>query len=135
MEAVVDTNELISALIKPARSRELLCSSELMLYAPERIISESIAHKDEIISKAGITEHEFSMLMRFLLSRVIIVPNDEIKPFVKDALKLVTHEEDALFVALALSKKIPLWSEDKALKRQSSVKVLSTTELLKELGM
>jgi len=135
LEIAVDTNALMSALIRPSKSRELICSSKLMLYAPEHIISESLEHKQEIISKSGINKYEFSILITFLLSRINIVPEDEFRKFIRLALKLVSHPEDAPFIALSLSKNIPLWSDDKALKEQSSVKVFTTSELIKELEL
>ncbi|MFH1275862.1 MAG: PIN domain-containing protein [Candidatus Woesearchaeota archaeon] len=135
MEVAVDTNALMSALIKPSKSRELICSPKLVLHAPEHIISESLAHKQEIISKSGINKYEFSMLTTLLLSRINIVPEDEFRKFIRLALKLVSHPEDAPFIALSLSKNIPLWSDDKALKEQSSVKVFTTAELIKEIGL
>jgi len=130
MDLVVDTNVLISALIKPAKSRELICSYKLKLYAPEDIISETLKHKQEIIDKAGINESEFSKLIKILLSNLNIVPEIEFKNFKNQALELVTHPEDAPFIALCLAKNIPIWSEDKDLKKQKIVKVFSTLELL-----
>jgi len=34
-----------------------------------------------------------------------------------------------------LLKSIPIWSDDKALKQQSTVKVFSTSELIKEIHL
>ena len=64
-----------------------------------------------------------------------IVPEDEFKKLIRLALRLVSYPEDAPFIALSLSKSIPLLSEDKALKKQSSFKVFTTSELIKELGL
>ena len=104
MELVVDTNVLISAIIKSSKSRELLCSQKLVLFAPEHIISESLSNKEEIIGKAGISESEFNELLAILLSKINL--------------------------ALSIAKNIPLWSNDKELKEQSLVKVLSTEEIV-----
>lgn len=134
MELVVDTNILVSSLVKPAKSRELICLPKLILFAPEHIISESLQHKEEIIDKSGITEFEFTELIAILLSKINIVLEGEFNFFIKQALKLVTHPEDAPFIALSLSKNIPLWSDDKALKQQSLVKVFSTGELIRLLS-
>ena len=43
--------------------------------------------------------------------------------------------ESVKYFALALKLNCPIWSEDKALKKQSKVKVYSTSELLKEIGL
>lgn len=131
----MDTNVLISALVKPFKSRELICSPMLVLYAPEHLISESLAHKEEIIDKSGLDEIEFKELIAVLLSRINVVPEEDFKKFIKAASKIAPHPEDSPFIALSLSKNIPLWSDDKALKKQPKVKVFSTSELVKELSL
>ena len=129
MEIVVDTNILISSLIKSVRIRELICSQKLILYAPEHIIAECLRHKTEIIDLAGIEIYDFNKLIAILLGKINIVPEEEFKLFIKEALKLVTHPEDAPFIAVALAMNIPLWTDDKALKQQSIVKIFTTGEL------
>ncbi len=128
----MDTNCLISALIFPGKSRELICSFGFSLYAPEEIIKETLTHKEEIIKKSGISEDDFTLLINILLSKIKIIPETEFKLFKGNVSSLVKHPEDAPFMALALSKNIPLWSDDKALKQQSVVKVFSTKELIKK---
>lgn len=130
MELVTDTNCLISALIISGRSRELICSPKLSLFAPEEIIEETESHKEEILSKSGISELDFSLLINVFLSNIKIIPEEEFKQFKEKALSLASHPEDSPFIALALAKRIPIWSDDKALKKQSEVKVISTTELI-----
>jgi len=130
MEFVIDTNCLVSALIVSGKSREIICSIKLSLYAPEELLSETIAHKEEIVVKSRLTSSDFDILVNVLLSNISVIPMDEYKHLKEEALALVKHPEDAPFIALSLSKKIPLWSDDKALKEQSVVKVYSTSELL-----
>lgn len=130
MNLVIDSNCLISALIFSGKSRELITSLKLSLCSPEEIINETLAHKNEIISKAKISEEDFNLLLNILLSRIKIISLDSLKHLEEKAKCLVTHPEDIPFMALALSKKIPIWSDDKALKQQSEIKVISTTELI-----
>lgn len=135
MELVIDSNCLLSALIRPAKSRELICSQKIHLFAPEHILVETANHKADVVEKSGITDAEFDQLMGILMSNINIIPQDEYKHNEGQAKKLVTHEEDIPFMALALAKKLPLWTDDKDLKKQTIVKVYSTTELLKELEL
>lgn len=130
MELVVDTNCLISALIKSGKSRELFCNDNLIFYSPEYIILETLAHKKEIIDKAGITEKEFNKLIFILIANIKVISMDEFSYLKDEALMIAEHPEDAPFLALALFKKVPLWSDDKGLKKQGKVKVYSTSELL-----
>jgi len=130
MELVIDTNCLISALIFPGKSRELITFFGLSLCAPEEIINETFVHKEEILSKSGITEENFDLLINILFSKIKITPSSKFEHLKEKVKVLVAHPEDSPFMALALSKNIPLWSDDKKLKEQSEVKVLSTTELI-----
>ena len=133
MELVVDTSCLIAALIRPAKSREIICSLKFVLYAPEHILSESLHHKKDIIEKAAISDGAFDELMSILLTNINIVPENEFRRCRDEALRLSRHQEDTLFLALALAKKIPIWSNDKDLKQQPIVRVLTTSELVESL--
>ena len=135
MELVVDSNCLLSALIRPAKSRELLCSQKVRFFAPEHIIIEAVNHKKDVLEKSGITDAEFDQLIGILISNINIVPQDEFQHYENQAKEFVTHNEDIPFIALALARRMPLWTDDKDLHKQSVVKVYSTTELLKELGL
>ena len=135
MELVVDTNVFISAIIKSSKTRELLCSPKLTLFAPEHIILESLSNKEEILSKAGITDSEFAELLAILLSKINIFSKEEFYYLIDKALEIVKHEEDAPFLALSLAKNIPMWSNDKELKEQSLVRVFSTEELIEYLAI
>ena len=49
-------------------------------------------------------------------------------PMVKDK---CPDKDDMEYFALSLSKNISIWSDDKALKNQDIVSIISTTELIK----
>ena len=134
MELVIDTNCLISALIRYGKSRNLLFSPWLSLYAPEYIFSEVFRHRQDILHKSGIAASDFAALLNLLSSRIITVPECEFRSFKDKASTLVKHPEDIPFMALALSKNISLWSDDRALQQQSEVKVYSTPALVTLCG-
>lgn len=130
MELVVDTNVLISAIVKPSNSRILLCHPRIVLFAPEYLLREIERNKELILEKSRISESRFKELLASLLSNISIVKADEFKGFLKQALKIAQHPEDSPFLALALAYSIPVWSNDKGLKQQSLIKVFSTKELI-----
>ncbi len=130
---VVDTNCVISALIKSSSSRHILCSEHVLFCAPEHLFTELLNHKTEILEKAGITQNDFSLLLSALLPCIHLCPETEFRRYKERALALVEHEEDAPFVALCLAKSLPLWSNDKGFKKQAVVRVFSTAELIDEL--
>ncbi len=131
MELVIDTNIVFSAIVKNSVSRILLLNPNLILYSPEGLISELEEHKNEIKEKSGLNEEKYEELMAILLMKITLVPKEVIAPFLKKALEISPDKDDSPFIALCLAKGIPLWSNDKALKQQSFVKVLSTDELFK----
>ena len=49
---------------------------------------------------------------------------------ISEGLKLAPHPKDAEYFALALKFDFPIWSNEKAFKKQSVVKVFSTSDLL-----
>lgn len=64
---------------------------------------------------------------------MILIPKEEIEPFIEEAEKISPDERDVLYFALALKLKCGIWSNDKKLKKQSKIKIYSTEELLKEI--
>ncbi|MEK6903861.1 MAG: PIN domain-containing protein [Nanoarchaeota archaeon] len=107
MELVIDSNCLISTLIRPAKSRELIFSQKICLFAPESIIMEAVNHKKDVLEKSGIMDAEFDQLIGILIANINVVPQDEFKHYEDRAKTLVTHDEDIPFIALALAKNIP----------------------------
>ena len=134
MELVVDTNIVFSAMVRDSLTRVLLCNPHLVLYAPEALILESDEHEKEIKEKSGLSGGRWRELTGILLSKIRLVSKEEIAPFLKESLDFSPDKDDAPFFALCLARGIPLWSNDRALKRQSVVKVFSTDELARLLG-
>ena len=87
------------------------------------------------MSKAGINIGEFGFLERMLQWRIEFVPVEEFKDFLKEAELTCPDPDDIEYFALALKLNCPIWSEDIRLKKQSKVKVFSTSELLKKFGL
>ena len=68
--------------------------------------------------------------------RVDIIPSSKLIPFLNVALSILPkHTKDVQYLAAALKYNCEIWSDDKILKQQSKVKVFSTSELIKELGL
>ena len=136
MIAVVDANELFALLIKGSKeAKELLVSEKLRLIAPEFLLVEFSNNKEEILSKTHRTEEEFLEVLSIIRDRIKFVPGEEFKDFIPIARKLFPeHPKDAPYLALALTYNCLLWSEEKLLKKQSSIKVFNTAELSKLLS-
>ena len=64
------------------------------------------------------------------MSLIQIVPNKQYKPSKEKATLASPDPNDVAYIALAHHLNCALWSDDKALKQQSLVSVVSTKELL-----
>ena len=131
MRVVLDTNILFSALIKDSTTRKLILEYEGIFLFPEYIFEEAEKHKDEIVLKSGMSADEFNKLLALILRKLIIVPSEVLEPYRHEAHEIVKDIDvnDTLFVACALAyKESIIWSNDSALKKQSRIKVINTTE-------
>ena len=136
---VVDASILFSFFRPESFTRSLLKSVHLKgakLIAPDFAIDELYSLKQKICKFCAIGDLEF-MLSFALLSEIIeVVPRAESKKFESNALKLLPeHTKDMPYFALALASDCAIWSNEKRFKQQSKVKVYSTTEILRELGL
>ena len=136
MKFVVDTNVLFTFFWKNSFTKGLLVDQDLEFFAPEFALEEINKYSDEILRKTGISLEKFKELRTDLAIFVEFIPLEEYKQFLPEALSLIPlYPNDADFLALALKLTLPIWSNDPHLKRQSKVKVYSTSELLKEVGL
>lgn len=130
MDLVIDANILFAALIKESMTSNLLIKSNLKLYSPEFIFEEFKKHKKTILKKTKRSEEEFLRLFNLYESKIILVPFEELKLFEEKAIEISPDEYDVLYFALALKLNCPIWSNDKLLKKQNEINIISTHELI-----
>ena len=132
MKLVVDANILLAALLKDAATREILLNERMELFAPEQLLREvgRLLKNPRMRKRLKLNDEELYELSSSILSRIKFIPEKIFLVFIKRSLSLVSHPEDAPYVGLAMALKFPLWSNDSALKEQSSVKVYTTSELI-----
>jgi len=138
IRAVIDTNILISALIKDnSYTAKLLKSDYLDLYYPEDGLKELDYFRDYIISKREKTSQikSYDYALKFTIESVRIIPAELYSSRIKDAYEIMKHidEKDTIFLALALQLKCPLWSNDKHFKKQKLAEIYTTEKILKLL--
>ncbi len=135
MNFVVDSNIIFSALISPkGKTAELIFLNDLTLFSTETLDVELIEHKTEVIQKARLIESDFELLYIVLKSKIKFIRGEELDPFLELAKEICPDKDDVSFFAVALAKNLPLWSNDKLLKNQDVVKVISTSEIVKMLS-
>jgi len=135
MRLVADTNELFSFFNARSKARELSLLPELELHSPSFSLEEIEKHKSEILKRFSLSETQFLLIKRLLRAVIKVNKAEEYSNLLPEAKKISPDIDDADFFALALRLNCPLWSEDKLLKQQSRVKVLSTEDLMKLLGL
>ena len=131
---MTDANILFAALIRDNVSRRLLVSKKLVLYAPAFILEELEKYKDEIVQQTAKSAADFEAVMAMLRKRITLVPLKQLIQFLQKAEIIAPDEKDVAYIALALKLKVPIWSNDRALKqKQTAVTVCATEEILRLL--
>lgn len=137
MELVVDANILLASFLKEAVTRELLLDSRLNLLAPEHLLSETSRHlaaSSSLRKRIHLSNEDIQKLFEILTMNIQTIPKQSYHRFLGRALTLAPHMEDAPYLAAALSREIPIWSNDRGMKGQNRVKVYTTAELLAVLN-
>ena len=135
MILIVDANEIFSFFNEKSKARELSLLPILELCSPAFSLNEIKEHKSEILKRFSLSETQYILIEKLLTIVVKFVKEKEYTEFISEAKSLSPDPDDSEYFALALKLNCPIWSEDKDLKKQSKVKVYSTSELLKELGL
>lgn len=136
MSLVVDTNIILSALIKDSETRRIVVTIDRDLYAPESILREVKDHFDLIQEKSGLDEEEVSRLLRKLFKYIRVVPDGQLEPNLPKARGELEDidPDDVVFLAAALTVDGGIWSDDSDLRKQDLVPVFTTPEIIEEFG-
>jgi len=133
MNLVIDANIIFAALIKESKTTEIILDISITLYAPEYVLLEIEQHTKEILEKTSRKKEELEQIIHLLKKIITIIPKNEIQQYIPEAKKITSDQDDIMYIALALKLHCPLWSNDKALKKQEKITVYNTTELIKIL--
>lgn len=134
MQLVVDANIVFAALIKDSHTRKLMTHPKIELFAPEFVFEELKKYQKELAEKTGLPEKEVSQASDALFEFINVAKTEEFQEFIKEAFSFIPNKKDSPYFALCLAKKLPLWSNDKKLKEQATIKVYTTHELEKLMG-
>lgn len=137
---MIDTNCLISGLLRDSASRRIILHERFRFYAPERLLVEIIKYHGQIVTRSGLEERLYSSILHTLLERIELVPHERyMSHFARAFDVMVTIDEfDTSFLALGLALHLDgIWTDDKHFQEQRLLKVYGTEELLRiiEMGM
>ena len=136
MELIIDANEVISALISfSGKTAEIIFSDKIKLFSPEYLLEEIDRHKDEILKKSELTTEDLEVLLNLISLNIEFISFSEFEEFEEESSKISADPNDVEYLALALKLNCTLWSEDKALKDNGRVNVLTTSDLLEILKL
>ena len=132
MKFVVDSNILFSFFWKGSNTKKIILKPDFDLYTPMFFFKELDKYKGEVISRTKISNEQFKEFKKMLSDVVRFASENEYVEFIEESKHISPDLKDVDFLALALKLNCPLWSIDKALKKQPKVKVYSTSELIEE---
>jgi predicted nucleic acid-binding protein len=125
----------MAALVRDSLVRKLIIDLPAKLYSPDFIFEEIEKHLDVISEKNSLSVEENKKVLKILAKYVNVVDSNFYADRIKDAEKIIGKIDinDVPYIALALSfKNDGIWSEDKYLQKQKSVKIW-TTKAIKEI--
>ncbi|MBU1204154.1 MAG: hypothetical protein KKG60_03755 [Nanoarchaeota archaeon] len=138
MKIVVDANVIFSALLSKRGTFDIFFINKVLnkfeFIAPEFLLIEINKHFNEILKRSKLSSIEILGLFKFLKEELDFIPFSEFNSFLDKALDLTReHEKDVQYFSLALKTGCPIWSNEKRFKKQSSIQILDTSEMLRLL--
>jgi len=131
VKIVVDANPLVSMLIKPGDTVDLLFVDEMELVAPALLFVEIERNKEMIVEKSELSREEIDKFILILKARIEIISEEQFILYREKAEQVCPHAKDITYFALALYMNCSIWSNEKKLKEQSNIKVYATHELMR----
>lgn len=131
---IVDANKVFAAFITKGIVHDLLFSGKFKPVGPEKLLEEVEKHKEDIAEKGNMNLEDVELAIKLLEPEFKVFPRPEYAVKLSEGLKLAPHPKDVEYFALALKFDFPIWSNEKAFKKQSIVKVFSTSDLISFLS-
>ncbi|MEK6811466.1 MAG: PIN domain-containing protein [Nanoarchaeota archaeon] len=134
---IVDASILFSFFKSDSVRRQLieeLLNKGCKLISPSFVIEELSNNNEGILKYSKIDSPTLLFLLCILQKSIETFSEDIYESFLKQANKLFPHGEDTKddpYFALSLAlNKTPIWSDEKAFKKQLEIEIFSTADLL-----
>ena len=135
MRLILDTNIIMSALIRDSITRKMMIESGWRFYYPKESLQELEKYKFLILEKSGLSEEEYTNLYNFLISHIFTISSNRINENFKEADNILgkIDPNDVIFIALALSiENEGIWSDDSHFQQQEKVKIWKTGDVVRK---
>ena len=129
---VVDANVILPFFSAESFTRKLIVRLFLggcRLIAPKYAFLEIEDKKEIIKEKFSLNEKQFAVLLSVVKKIIEPIELLEFRNHLEEAKTISPDPKDVEYFALALKYSCPIWSNDKRLKKQNKVLVLSTKEI------
>lgn len=136
MKLVIDTNVIISALIRDSFLRLIVLYGNLDLISPEFTLDEVTKYEQIILDKSGLSEEDFEDLFLTILDKIELIPKEQYSFYMSEAENIIGKIDikDVPFIACALATNADgIWSEDRHFEKQDRIKVFKTKDVLEIL--
>lgn len=134
MRLVVDANVLFSAVIKDSYARHLLINGGFTLYVPEFVFQELNEHNLFLAEKTLLSQEQINEIIDaiFVAGNIRSISLEEYTDCMDMARSISPDVDDVPYLALAIKLQCPLWSNDKKLKKQDRIIIVSTEEIIRQ---
>lgn len=102
---------------------------EAEFFAPEYIKYEFQEHKDECWIKSKLSKEDFEKRQQEIFKSLKLIKLSKYKKFLKQSAEVLLDKDDMPYLALALSIKAHIWSNDRKLKEQHLAHVFNTKDI------
>ncbi len=137
MKLVIDTNIIISALIREGLTRKMLLFPGIKLVTPEITFNEIENHIGIISTKSKLPKDNIQQILDVLIKNIETIPESRWWNHYTQAENLIGKKDpkDVPFIAVAFALTVDgIWSNDRDFESQSLFKVWKTAELAQNLG-
>lgn len=104
MDLVVDTNIVVSAILKSGITRNMIFNQRITLYSPEHLLIELKKHEKEFMEKSGLNKEQLTTATSMVISNIEIIPFEDYSSNKAEAKRITPDPDDWPFLALALKK-------------------------------
>ena len=132
MKFVIDTNIIISAIIKNSLTRKIIFNKDFGFVTPSYTLSEINNHKKELCKKANLDLDKLDKLLGILFNHIKLINYEIYEDYLEKSKKLIDDVDDVSFLACAIATESSIWSNDGHFKAQKRVKVFTTKEFTKK---
>src|SRR3989344_4750481 len=112
MELVIDAWIIFTALTGIGVTKKIIFLKNINLFSPSLLSGEITEHKERIVELSKLSSSEVEEVFELIKGRISFIPESSFKSFLNQANSLISDKEDTSYLALSLSKNIPIWSND-----------------------